>query len=110
MSIRPGCSFDNIYSPMHLSDVRPTLITANENQKQKKVSDVAEEVSPQSLAQNRHAELWNGQTVETHKDRLMEAGCRCGLAKSNRNCDQTLEAWRENGFRLKWNFKRLTDS
>lgn len=35
---------------------------------------------------------------------------QCGLAKSNRNCDQTLGAWRENGFRLKWNFKRLTDS
>ena len=48
MSIRPECSFDNIYSPMHLSDVRP--ITANENQKQEKVSDVAEEVSPQSPA------------------------------------------------------------
>ena len=72
MSIRPECSFDNIYSPMHLSDVRP--ITANENQKQEKVSDVAEEVSPQSPAQNRDAELWNGQTIETHRDRLMETG------------------------------------
>lgn len=55
-----------------------------------KVSAVAEEVSPQNSAQNRDAELWDRQTLG-YRDRLMEASRQCGLAKSNRNCDQFSE-------------------